>query len=121
MAEMFNRNLSDDAMGFWLAELAPHYGPHLFEAMREAMRGKWMPSVDDVVERKTYHFKVWRKQEREREEAERLALEQPQESPEAIAETDKQAAAFFAKMREKLGLGPDWNPVGSGNTAEGTD
>ncbi len=51
MCEIFNRQLSDDAVAFWMEELTTVYGEHLFTALREGMREKWMPSVGSVLER----------------------------------------------------------------------
>lgn len=51
MAEAHNRTCSDDLVAFWVEELAPHYGEHLFEAIRLCMRDKWMPSVNELLER----------------------------------------------------------------------
>lgn len=51
MCEIFNRQLSDDAIAFWIEELTPVYGENLFLALREGMREKWMPSVGSVLER----------------------------------------------------------------------
>lgn len=50
MHELFNRRPSDDAVGFWVSELAPHYGPYLFEALHEGCRAKFMPSINEILE-----------------------------------------------------------------------
>mgnify|MGYP001587251162 CR=1 FL=1 len=51
MCELFNRQLGDDAVAFWIAELSPFYGDHLFEALRQACLEKWMPGVGWVIDK----------------------------------------------------------------------
>jgi hypothetical protein len=107
MCEIFNRQLSDDAVAFWIEELTPHYGPHLFTALREGMREKWMPSVGSVIDRATSLARTEREEaaakeffqqrQRERDEYERL-------TPEERKKRDNEANEFFARMRERLGV-----------------
>lgn len=106
MAEIFNRKLSDGAVAFWVEELFPHYGSRLGESMREAMRDKFMPAINAIIEnvkakehrREREEFMEQVRKAEEREHAARRAHGPSEEEANIAAEN------FFATMREKLGI-----------------
>jgi len=109
LAEAFNRTLSDDLVAFWVEELAPHYGENLFEAMRASMCEKWMPSINELLERERKVGLPARIARAELEYA-RQRDQWARALPEHTANTeqrDREAKEFFRAMREKLGLADD--------------
>lgn len=91
MCELFNRQLSDDAIAFWIEELQPIYGPHLFEALRVGCREKWMPSVGWVID-KAEEFK---------------RLEENRKREEEFNRKNELLKAEYEKAKEKRN--EDWN------------
>jgi hypothetical protein len=114
MCEIFNRQLSDDAMQFWMEELQPHYGPFLVEAIRAGCREKWMPSIGWVIE----CAEAKRKTERRKQEAERKATEDREireanaarlEKWNALTQEERNDAnADFDKAWDKFGFSFKW-------------
>jgi hypothetical protein len=108
MCELFNRKLSDDAVAFWMEELTPAYGPHLFEALRLACRETWMPSVGWVLSTAERLERQERERQRDEDRERRkreyeAAIEQRKRQWDALSqeERDRYNAAFDA-MRAEL-------------------
>lgn len=106
MAEMANRKISDEALGFWIAELSPRYDEHMRQALEWGAKQKFMPSVSEIQDKATDLMLKWRERleqaEREAEHA-RIATQRAAMTDEQRAANDAAMRDVFASMRAKFG------------------